>query len=220
MKLVQDSTVLELSQPGRAIFQVLSPQMLAGTVQFFVGWHWDSQLTLFFTGDIDPKLSTRVDDKQVRLCVREASARMQHIHPMALRHPTLKEVLAEYAKAAKVQFIVPEKGYATTKVPAFYAVGSGTHGLANMGDVFHIPDYVWLTQGDGKIFVGSHADCRWAKITGLDLPDNFYHSARADGTRSVTAVPSLRPGAVLNGERVRMIKLTGHTMEISICNKA
>lgn len=210
--LVSEDVRLDLDRPGRAVFQVRADAPLSGEVSFAMGWHWDAALTLFFSGDVER--CTPVDGAQQRLFCREVSARLDVAIPLALRHPTLHEVLAAYAQAARVRFIVPDRPYAATRVPYFGAVGSGFHGMAQLGQVFGIEDYVWQAQGDGQVFVGAWADSRWPGRA-VDLPDEAWGKTMATGARTVTAIPGLRPGAVLNGQRVTAVRFAGHQMEVT-----
>ena len=209
--LVSEKIVLSLTAPGTAIFQVQAEQKLEGLVTFAMGWHFDARLTLFFTGEI--QTSTRIDAKQQRLLCGEFSARLDKASPISLRHPTLKEVLGAYAKQTGISFIIPDKGYAVTKIPAFYGFGSAYQAMHNLGDVFHIPDYVWLTQADGKVFAGSWEDSRW-KGREVEIPDGLFGKASADGARTMTAAPGIRPGCHINGERVTSVQFSGHEMRV------
>lgn len=210
--LVSEDVRLDIDRPGRAIFQVRAGEPLAGQIAFAIGWHFEDALTLFFTGQVER--STAVDAEQQRVFCREISARLDTHHPLALRHPTLRDVLAAYAERTGLRFIVPDRSYASTKVPAFYGLGSGFHGMASIGEVFGIEDYVWQTQGDGQVFVGSWADSRWPTAP-VELPQEFFSRATAGGGQVVTCIPGLRPGAILNGRRVLTVRLAGHEMEVT-----
>jgi hypothetical protein len=211
--LVSDEVRLDISRPGAAIFQVRADQRLEGRVEFSLGWHFQSALTRFFCGEV--VTSTTVDAKQQRLFCRELSARMDNAAPLSLRHPTLREVLATYAELTGLEFIVPERPYAFAKVPAFYGFGSAMHAMQTLGEVFHIDDYVWLSQGDGKIFVGSWADSRW-KGREVEIPQNVFKQVSAGGQCTMAAVPDIRPGCVVNaatdGGRVETVTLSGVNM--------
>jgi len=210
LPLVSEDVRLDHDRPGRAVFQVRSEEALSGEVTFALGWHFEDALTLFFTGEVEK--STAVDAGQQRMFCREISARMDTQHPLALRHPTLREVIAAYAERTGLGFIVPDRPYASTRISAFYGLGSGFHGLASLGDCFGIEDYVWLTQGDGKVFVGSWADSRWPNAP-VELSQEFFSKVTASA-QTVTCIPGLRPGAVLNGKRVLSVRLSGHEMEV------
>lgn len=208
--IVSEDIRLDIDRPGRAIFQVRADSELSGQVAFSLGWHFEASLTLFFTGEVER--STAVDAAQQRLFCREISARLDAQHPLSLRHPTLREVLAAYAQRTGLRFILPDRPYASTRVPAFYGLGSGYHGMASIGDVFGIEDYIWQAQGDGAVFVGSWADSRWP-ATPVSLPQEFFSRVTA-GMQTITCVPGLRPGVVLNDRRVQSVRLAGHQMEV------
>lgn len=175
-----------------------------------MGWNNDPQLTLFFTGEVDGESKT-VDHKQQRLLCLELSARLDKTAPIALRHPTMREVLEKYSALSDLSFIIPGKPYTTTKVPAFYGFGSAVHAMRNLGEVFHIEDYVWLTQGDGRIFAGSWEDSRW-KGREIEIPYKIFKKVSADGCFTMTAAPGIRPGCQVNGARVVNVNFTGHEM--------
>lgn len=208
--LVSEDIRLDIDRPGRAVFQVRADAELSGLVTFALGWHFDAALTLFFTGEVER--STPVDAGQQRLFCRELSARLDAQHPISLRHPTLRAVLAAYAARTGLRFILPDKPYASTQVPAFYGLGSGYHGMTSIGAAFGIEDYMWQAQGDGAVFVGSWADSRWPAAP-VTLPQEFFSRVTA-GMQALTCIPGLRPGAVLNGRRVLSLRLAGHQMEV------
>ena len=212
---VSENISLDIERPGRAIFKVVcpgseqDPEGPKGLVSFAMGWNYAETITLFFTGDIER--CQRVDDKQILLFCRELSGRLDLPRPLALRHPTLKDVLSEYSKQTGLKFILPQRPYASVQIPAFYGTGTGFHGFSNLGAVFGIDDYMWQTQADGKIFVGSWQDSRW-KDKQAQIPENFFKKVGATGFKSITAIPSLRPGAVVNGQRVVSLDFSGHEM--------
>lgn len=212
--LVNENVALYYNRPGRAVFQVRATddqtEALSGQMQFALGWAHSDGLTLFFTGDVER--TVRVDNVQRRIFCREVTARLDAQHPLAIRHATLKDVLGAYASRTGLDFVLPQKGYAAIKVPAFYGHGTGFHGLDRAGDVFGIDDYHWQAQGDGSIFVGSWADSRWPDRAGATIAEDFF--IQAGTARKIAAIPTLRPGAVLNGERVRMVRFSGHEMVV------
>ena len=146
---------------------------------------------------------------------REIAAELDTPIPLAMRHPTLREVLAAYADKTGLRFILPERPYADTRIPAFDTFGTGLDGLANIGRAFQIPDYVWQTQGDGKIFVGSWQDSRWPERP-VEIPQAVFSRALATGGKVMTLIPSMRPGCVVNGDRVRTVRFSGHEMTLGM----
>ena len=123
LPLVSEDVRLELSAPGRAVFQVATSEPVSGEVLFTMGYGVDDADTLFFAGFVERYLP--VDDTQARLMCREMSARMDKAIPLALRHPTLRDVLTEYANATGLRFLFPERPYMDTKIPAFNMLGQG-----------------------------------------------------------------------------------------------
>jgi len=88
--------------------------------------------------------------------------------------------------------------------------------MQNLGAVFHIHDYVWLTQGDGRIFAGSWEDSRWNGKE-VEIPQAVFKKTSADGARTMAAVPAMRPGCVIIDEdgtrgRVETVTLSGINM--------
>ena len=210
-QIVNEEIRLDIDRPGLAIIQVVADEPLSGRVRFSLGWHFDPHLTLFFTGEI--ARCTQVDGKQYRLLCPELSARLDNTEPVALRHPTMQDVIARYAELTGLSFIVPAKPYAETRVPAFYGLGSVFHAMKNLGQVFHVEDYVWLTQGDGRVFAGAWQDSRW-KGREIAIPQAVFNNVSAGGERVMTALPALRPGCEVNGERVQSVWFSGHEMRV------
>lgn len=210
-KLVSEDIRLELCGTGRAVFQLQAKGSVSGVVQFYVGYSSQDKDRLFFTGYVES--CHKVDNLQQRIFCRELGGILDQHWPVALRHPTLKDVLEHYTELTGLVFIVPERDYSTTRVPFFQTLGDGFHGMAMLGDVFQIPDYVWNPQPDGQIYVGSWADSRWATRP-LQVPEKWFKRVMADGSKSCPIIPPLRPGAVLTGQRVKLLKLKGHEMEV------
>ena len=138
LPLVYEDVRLELSAPGRAVFQVVSKEPVSGFVAFAVGYAVDDWDAFVFAGYVER--CTAMDGSQQRLMCREIAAKLDTPIPLAMRHPTLREVLAAYADKTGLRFILPERPYADTKIPAFDTFGTGLDGLANIGRAFQIPD--------------------------------------------------------------------------------
>ena len=211
LPLVSEDVRLELSAPGRAVFQVGTSAPVSGEILFTIGYGVDEADTLFFAGFVERCLP--VDGTQARLMCREMSARMDKAIPLALRHPTLRDVLREHANATGLRFLFPQRPYMDTKIPAFNMLGTGLEGLAHIGGAFQISDYIWQATGDGSVWVGSWGDSRWPSRP-VELPRNVFQNVTADGGKSCLPMPAMRPGVVLNGERVTLVRLSGHQMTI------
>lgn len=208
-KLVSEDIRLELCGTGRAVFQLQAKEAVSGLVQFYVGYSSQDKDRLYFTGYVES--CHKVDNSQQRIFCRELGGVLDKHWPVSLRHPTLKDVLEHYTERTGLVFIVPERDYSTTRIPFFQTLGDGFHGMAMLGDVFRIPDYVWNPQPDGQIFVGSWADSRWASRE-LKIPEKWFQRVLTDGSKESPIIPPARPGAVLTGKRIKTLQLKGSKM--------
>jgi hypothetical protein len=127
-------------------------------------------------------------------------------------------VLQAYTDATGLEFIVPEKSYAERRVPCFQALGSGAHGLDSLGSVFGIEAYMWNQQADGRVFVGSWQDSRWASRP-VTVPEQWFQKVGNTGSKRMAAIPALRPGVRLNGQYVTKLQLTGHEMVLTCSSR-
>jgi hypothetical protein len=87
-----------------------------------------------------------------------------------------------------------------------------------LGDVFGIPDYIWVQQSNGEIFCGAWSDSFFADIdetSALKIPEDLFHSQLSSGSFKVAAIPGLRPGFKINDNFITDIQLTGNTMAIT-----
>ena len=123
LPLVYEDVRLELSAPGRAVFQVVSKEPVSGFVAFAVGYVVDDWDAFVFAGYVER--CTTMDGSQQRLMCREIAAKLDTPIPLAMRHPRLREVLAAYADKTGLRFILPKRPYADTKIPAFDTFGTG-----------------------------------------------------------------------------------------------
>lgn len=216
--LVDEHIILKYMQPGTAKLQIRStaaPESFLGqAIRFALGWHVQGRLITFFSGFVES--ATAAGEGLVRLFCRETVAKLDDILPLALRHPTLKDVLAAYTGKTGLAFIVPDRAYAKTRIPAFYTLGQGLHGLQSLGAAFSIPDFFWQVAGDGRIFVGSYEDSAWYGGNS-EVPEQFFSGENAGigGKKSLPAVPAFRPGVILNGAKLQEVSLQGETMGLT-----
>lgn len=212
VSIVEDDVRLELGSSGRAMFRVQAAEPLRGVVQFSLGYSSQDKDQLFFSGYIES--SHTVDTATQKIFCREMAAALRLQLPVSLRHPTLHDVLNVYSDNTKLAFTVPDKPYADTRIPHFHALGSGYHGMDQLGAVFGIDDYIWQPQPDGSVFVGSWNDSRWATRP-VDIDEKFFTGVTTAGAKVLPAIPALRAGVLLNGKRVRSLQLCGHEMVVS-----
>jgi len=213
--LVREDVRLDISTPGRADFTVRSPVALSGIVQFLMGYAAQGNLVEFFTGYIEE--SHTVDRSQQRIFCRELAAVLWQTIPVSIRHASMKDILGVYSRKTGLSFTVPDKPYGHTAHHTFQTVANGIHGLDSLGAVFNIPDYIWQQQGDGQVFAGAWADSKWADMS-QTMPENFFQDVQADGTKTLQAVPGLRPGVKLNGLFITSLQMQDHFMAVK-CEK-
>ena len=206
-KLVEDDVRLELNTSGRALFRVQSPRVLSGIVQFRLGYSSQNKDQLFFTGYIES--SHTVDAATQKIFCREMAAALSYQLPISLRHPTLRDVLRAYSDKTDLAFTVPEQPYSDRKIPHFHTLGSGYHGMDQLGAVFGIEDYFWQPQPDGSVFVGSWKHSRWATRP-VEIEEKFFTGVTAAGAKVLPVILALRAGVMLNGQRVNSLQLCGH----------
>ena len=194
IKLVDDSVVLGLLNPGRAFFVVQSNVRLSGIVRFSIGYD-RQKMQRFFTGFVENSMA--IDGQQQKLFCRELTAGLNKRIPLSLRNVTLTQVLDAIAQQTGLVFVVPDQDYATTAVAAFYSVAGGYHCLDSLAKVFNIPQLIWQQQGDGKIFVGSWAHSFWVDKK-IPLPTHWQTKHGVANSATLPALPKLRPGVMIN----------------------
>ncbi|WP_419174393.1 hypothetical protein [Desulfosediminicola sp.] len=215
-KLIKEQVLLDLATPGRADFIVKSEKPLAGIVNFSIGISGRTNLVNFFTGYIEK--STMVDYARQRLFCRELSAILWAVLPVSARHVSMNDVLGIYSRKTGLSFVIQNTAYATTPRPVFQTVANGIHSMDSLGDVFRVKNYIWQQQADGRIFAGNWNDSRWADKP-FNIDETFFQDVQVDGTKTMQAVPGLRPGVLLNGEYITSLQLkNGHEMVVT-CGK-
>ncbi|EJO2708363.1 hypothetical protein NRE95_003945, partial [Salmonella enterica] len=104
--------------------------------------------------------------------------------------------------------------YTTTPIPHMTHNGNGYQLMTLIGRAFNIPDYVWYPSVDGIVYVGSFADCRFAKRP-VQLPVEITKDDHGANGWTVQTIPMIRPGVVMNGHRISQVQLQGDSMIIS-----
>jgi hypothetical protein len=213
-KLLADKVRLNARSPGAARFEMVADDIglaLNQLVTLDVGYSLQTATQRFFIGlvtDID----TEATGKVIVFC-RELSWVLHRPLPLKLRHVTLADVLMAIEERTGLTFSVPDVAYAKRKVAKFFNVGSGYQALDALGEVFGIADYVWQQQA-GKVFVGSWADSRWSGQGNFVIPDAVFRGKRTKGVAEIAALPQLRPGQLVNGQRLTNVTLQKSYMEL------
>lgn len=176
---------------------------------------YNKKLTRYFMGYVESWKET--NNQEFALFCREFSASLRNPLTLAMQHPTLIDVLDKITEITGLKFIVPGKDYAKTPTPYIISQSTGYALLDLLGEAFNIERYVWQQQGDGSIFIGSWYDSLWY---GKNIPVPFQLLTNTDiNTTTIPLNPMLRPGVIVNGERIREITLHKEKMHITWMTK-
>ncbi|WP_420299466.1 hypothetical protein [Edwardsiella tarda] len=210
--LADEDMVLELSGCGRGFMTVEATGSLQGQmVTLDVGDH--SLVVRWFTGYVER--SQPAENGYQRIFVREVAGLLAHAQPISLRHPTLRQLCDHLTEQCGIPFALPDRAeYVDTPIPHFTHSGTGYQLLNNIGHAFGIEDYVWQTQPDGTVFIGSYRDSFW-QGKAVTLPEAFAVEQQAGNSMTLPVIQSVRPGAVLNGQRITQVRLRGDEMTLT-----
>lgn len=209
--LVSHDIVLDLSAGGRAALTVKGAVSKKQVVTVDLGYNGD--LRRWFTGYVYNVTPAENGSQQV-LC-RELAAVLGSTFPVSQQHATLRGLLTWLADQSGLAFLLPDGAdYTDQPIPNFTSAGTGYQLLAHAGRAFAIPDFCWYQQPDGAVYVGSYAHSRWH---GKDMPlDASWSAKQAGDTLTMAPVPSLRPGATINGQRITRVRLSGDQMSMTL----
>jgi hypothetical protein len=203
--------MLELNACGRGFITAQGDTSFLGKmVTLDIG---DDRLMLrWFTGFVER--SQPADNGWQRLFVREMAGTLARPHPISLQHPTLKQVCQEITDNLGIPFSIPAADYANTPIPHFTHAGTGYQLLSALGTAFGIEDYIWQPLPEGVIYAGSYKDSFWSGKP-VDIPKEFAIDHQAGNSLTIPAIQSLRPGAVINGQRINSVRLEGDNMALT-----
>ena len=167
---------------------------------------WGDSLHRCFTGFIE-RVAPNVNGYSTLFC-RELSAILYHSLNVALRHPTLHQILSNVTSKSGIQFVVPDKAYSQTQISCYYSVGNGYYLLDNLGPAFNIPNFFWQQQGNGQVFVGSWDDSRWADSP-VEIPSQLLNPTSSPKSFKVPCMPQLKPSVIVNGAKLCSVSHSG-----------
>ncbi|MBO1107910.1 MAG: hypothetical protein ACRDDP_10220 [Plesiomonas sp.] len=210
--LADENIVLELNGCGRGFMTVESDTSLQGKmVTLDVGDH--TLMLRWFTGYVER--SQPADNGYQRIFVRETAGLLAHAQPISLRHPTLRQLCTQLTEQCGIPFALPDSAdYVDKPIPHFTHSGTGYQLLNNIGAAFGIDDYIWQTQPDGTVFIGSYQDSFWYGKP-VTLPDAFAVEQQAGNSMTLPVIQSVRPGAELNGRRIVSVQMSGDEMTLT-----
>lgn len=203
--------MLELSAAGRGFITVKTDADYAGKlVRMDAGY--PELLLRYFTGYVE-RAQPSANGFQ-RLLVRELTGVFEKPWPCSFQHPTLRTITDYLEKESGLTFDVPASGYADKPIPHFTHNGTGYQLLANLGNVFSIPDYIWQQLPDGTVFVGSWPDSLFAEKP-VEIPNEFATGQAGGNSMTIPMVQSLRPGVKANGQRLTKVNLNNEDMTLT-----
>ncbi|WP_413740846.1 hypothetical protein [Sodalis sp. RH18] len=204
--------VLDLSACGRGFVTVVHDAVATGqAVRIDVGYN--NTAYRFFTGYVER--DQPAENGSRRLFVREVAGVFESLWPVSMQHPTLRQITDKLAADTGVTFVLPAgQDYTDTPIPHFVHHGTGWQLLATLGRAFNITDYIWQQLPDGTVWVGAWKDSRFAGQP-ITVPANFATAAHGGNTMTIPAAPAIRPGVVLNGERITRVALKDDQMSLT-----
>ncbi len=196
--------VFDINTPGRAQLTVKATPEKNSVVAVDLGW--GDCVSRVFTGYIERVLPA--EKGYSKLFCRELTAVLFHPLPVVIRHPTLMQLLSYVTAKTGLQFVVPERAYSKNPIPCFYSDGNGYRVMDELAQAFNIPDLFWQQQGNGQVYVGSWQDSYWGDKP-TTLPNEFMTGHTANKTVTVPCIPKLKPGAIVNGIRLKAVEFSG-----------
>lgn len=212
--VVEENIVLRLNGAGTGFITINDTDdktpLRGRSVELSIGYN--DQPVKWFSGYVEN--DSRTGRGLRKLMVREAAAILQYPLNVSMQHPTLKQVAKHIEDNTGLRVQLPDADYTTTPIPHMTHNGNGYQLMTLIGRAFSIPDYVWYPSVDGIVYIGSFADCRFAKRP-VQLPVEITKDDHGANGWTVQTIPMIRPGVVMNGHRISQVQLQGDSMIIS-----
>lgn len=202
--------VLKNDTPGTCQISVNTQAKRFDKVCLDLGW--GEMVDQVFIGYVE-RVMPAVNGWHILFC-RELAASLAFNLSVMLRHPTMRQVLAEITEQTGLAFVVPDNTYADTAIPCFYCDGSGFQILDNIGRAYQIPDFIWQQQGNGQIYIGSYQDSYWQDKP-IVIPSAMMKNHQSGRTATMPAAPMIRPNVTANNQRIKSLEFKGTNMTIS-----
>lgn len=212
-KIIDTVCSLAYRSPGTATILTDRAPNMQQVIAYECGY--DNTIIRYFMGYVESY--KQINNNVYSLFCRELSAALRQSLPLSIQHVTLRDVLSRITTVTGLQFVIPDQDYTNTPAPHVISQSTGYALMDNLGDVFNIDSYIWQQQGDGRIFVGSWKDSTW-NGKNIPVPHQFIENAQIN-TAQIPMHPTLRPGIMINGQRVRNIELNKTKMQITWMSK-
>jgi hypothetical protein len=209
--IVDSNLMLELSSCGRGFITAQTTTDYTGKlVRLDIGY--PELLLRWFTGYVER--SQPAQNGFQRLFVRELVGVFESQWPCSFQHPTLRQIADWLQEYSGLTFTLPDAPYTDKPIPHYTHNGTGYQLLGNLGQVFAIDDYVWHQLPDGSVYLGSWAHSMF-KDKPVDIPNEFSQHQSSGNSMTVPMIQSLRPGFVLNQQRMTKVNLTNENMTLT-----
>lgn len=192
--------------PGNATIMTNIKPNMKQMVAYECGY--DGKMMRYFMGYVESY--KQINQEQYSLFCRELIGVLRNPLPISIQHVTLKALLEYVTTITGLEFVLPEADYTNTPAPYVINHSTGFALLDSLGDSFDIAKYVYQQMGDGRVFVGSWLDSLWCD---RNIPIAYELISQASiNTVEVPCMPMLRPGVMVNGQRVRSIQQNKNKM--------
>ncbi|PHM68255.1 protein phage [Xenorhabdus sp. KJ12.1] len=209
--VVDANLMLELSSCGRGFITAETTTDYTGKlVRLEVGY--PDLVLRWFTGYVER--SQPAQNGYQRLFVRELVGVFDKAWPCSFQHPTLRQIVDWLQEHSGLTFTLPDAPYTDTPIPHYTHNGTGYQLLGSLGQLFTIDDYLWHQLPDGSVYLGSWAHSMFAKKP-VDIPNEFSQSQSAGNAMTIPMIQSLRPGFVVNQQRLTKVNLLNENMSIT-----
>lgn len=205
-KLVAHDVSLRLGDVGTARFTVQADLAPRGVVLFDVGYTV-GVMHRFFIGYVTAAAEKSV--KHWHIKCREICDALKAPAHLSLRHCFMGDVLRELAGYTALDVVTAEGvAYTSKKVARTNSMGDGFYALRTLARVFDVPDFVWWQTVAGGIWCGSWSDSVYAKNGNIEINPKLFTKQQGDSV-TFAAMPAIRPGMLVNGRRVELVRLHG-----------
>lgn len=209
IKLSAHSISLKLSLGGVAIFTISDQADIAKYYPVRLDIGYQNNPSVFFEGYIE-KIQP-AENGHLKITVKENVGILANRVPLSLEHPTMRQVFAALSEKTGLSFALPENVDYTDKViPNFVCSGTGYQCLAQIASAFGLTDSVWFQQLDQSIFFGEFKDSRFYNKP-VNVPLDLT-SRRNGDNMTFAPFPMLRPGVIVNDNRLTRLDLIGDEM--------
>lgn len=207
--IVDDKWILELSSAGRGFVTVKGTAQTRALVQFDMGY--GTKLQRCFTGVVAK--AEPADNGHTRLLVKELAFVLGTRITMSIQHATFRKVITELAENTGLNFVLPNAKYVDTPIPNFTTGGTGAQLLQNAGRAFNIPDFCWYQEPNGDIYAGSYQHSRWPSRP-VPIESELTSSQASGNSITIPAIPLMRPGALVNDQKITHVEFDGTNMTL------